>query len=708
MTRSLALGLIAAIVGAPAFAQSSSELTQTGAFIAGLQNADGGFGGTPGAASNLGSTSSAIRTLKFVGGSIPNVPACVEYVKRCSDGASGGFAPEPGGKPDVHTTAIGLMAVAELKLPAEEYVPKAIAFLHENVKSFEDMRIAVAGLEAVNAKSADFGAWAKLAEADRNADGAWGAGTNRARATGGAAVALLRMGIQPTKLSAVVQAIRAGQNADGGWSEGDGKPSDLSSSYRVMRCFFMLKEKPDLDRLAGFLARHRQSDGGFAPGPGKPSDLGSTYTASIMRYWSRQLGGEPALVESAGFAPLFNGHDLTGWQGDPALWKAKDGMLVGVSPGLKHNDFLATEKSYGDFVLKLSFRLKGDDKSNSGVQFRSVRVPPHEMSGYQADIGNGYWGSLYDESRRNKVLVAGNPKAVEALHKGDWNHYVIRAIGGHITLSLNGVTSVDYQEPDPKIARSGKIAVQIHAGGPMEIQFKDLLIQALPEPVADDALTPGFHLRTAQTPVGERKYTVFIPRNYDPAKAAPLVLFLHGSGERGEDGILPALVGLGPAIARDPEAFPAIAVFPQARRSWSADSDDATAALAVLDDVSKRLKVDPDRVALTGLSMGGAGSWGLAARSPERFCAVAPICGPGRIDTAERFKGLPVWSLVGDADRDSTVLGMRSMIAALKSAGAASTRATEYRGVGHNSWDRAYNDPALIAWLISQRRDGRH
>ena len=104
------------------------------------------------------------------------------------------------------------------------------------------------------------------------------------------------------------------------------------------------------------------------------------------------------------------------------------------------------------------------------------------MSGYQADIGEGYWGCLYDESRRNRVLVQASPKALEALNKTGWNQYVIRAMGDQITLSLNGVTSVDYREADPEIARDGKIAVQIHAGGPMEVQFKDILIQALPDP----------------------------------------------------------------------------------------------------------------------------------------------------------------------------------------------------------------------------------
>ena len=197
-------------------------------------------------------------------------------------------------------------------------------------------------------------------------------------------------------------------------------------------------------------------------------------------------------------------------------------------------------------------------------------------------------------------------------------------MGDQITLSLNGVTSVDYREADPEIARGGKIAVQIHSGGPMEVQFKDILIQPLPHPDADVATTPGFHLRTVKTAQGDRKYTVYVPEGYDDKREMPAVLFLHGSGERGDDGVQGAQVGLGAAIARHPEDFPMIAVFPQARKTWAADSDDAKAALAALDDVLASFKVDRKRVVLTGLSMGGAGAWEIAAAHPDRFAAVVP------------------------------------------------------------------------------------
>ena len=117
---------------------------------------------------------------------------------------------------------------------------------------------------------------------------------------------------------------------------------------------------------------------------------------------------------------------------------------------------------------------------NTGIQFRSKRDPnSSEVSGYQADVGEKYWGCLYDEHRRNKVLVQAPPELEKTLKKDDWNTYVIRAEGDHITLKVNDVTTVDYKEPDDKIARSGMIAVQVHSGGPLKVEFRNLRIKEL-------------------------------------------------------------------------------------------------------------------------------------------------------------------------------------------------------------------------------------
>ncbi len=117
----------------------------------------------------------------------------------------------------------------------------------------------------------------------------------------------------------------------------------------------------------------------------------------------------------------------------------------------------------------------------------------------------------------------------------------------------------------------------------------------------------------------------------------------------------------------------------------------------------KSYRCDSKKVILTGLSMGGSGSWSIAAAHPEKFAAVVPVCGRGQEDKAKTLAALPVWAIIGDADSEGSVLNTRAMVKALRSAGG-KARETEYRGVGHNSWDRAYNDLALIGWMVEQSR----
>ena len=167
-------------------------------------------------------------------------------------------------------------------------------------------------------------------------------------------------------------------------------------------------------------------------------------------------------------------------------------MLIGRSSGLDHNEFLATTRPYGSFMLSLNFRL-ADGQGNSGVQFRSVRIPGHEMSGYQADIGEGYWGALYDESRRNMVLVYPRSEAVRGVHRSGWNRYAIRAMGDRITLTLNGQDSVrEYKEADPghRPRRAGRRADARRR------------VDGSPVPRHDDPAAPHAHRRPSRTSRG--------------------------------------------------------------------------------------------------------------------------------------------------------------------------------------------------------------
>ncbi len=181
--------------------------------------------------------------------------------------------------------------------------------------------------------------------------------------------------------------------------------------------------------------------------------------------------------------PIFDGKTLTGWEGNLMIFRVESGAIVGGSlqDKIARNEFLCTTRSYSDFELRLKVKLLGGDGANAGVQFRTARIPnDHEVSGYQADMGTGWWGALYDESRRKKVLVGPDQaKMKEVVKSGDWNDYVVRAEGNHITLSLNGVPTVDYTETDPAIERSGLVCVQIHGGPPSEAWYKDITLANL-------------------------------------------------------------------------------------------------------------------------------------------------------------------------------------------------------------------------------------
>lgn len=201
----------------------------------------------------------------------------------------------------------------------------------------------------------------------------------------------------------------------------------------------------------------------------------------------------------------------------------------------------------------------------------------------------------------------------------------------------------------------------------------------------------------------EAKYVLYVPPDYKGEKAWPVVLFLHGSGESGADGKKQAAQGLGNAIKKLDKGFPAIAIFPQSqKRTWKADSDDSQRALAILELVQKEYKTDPKRVYLTGLSMGGFGTWSLAAKYPDKWAAIVPICGGGSTADADKIKHIPCWNFHGDEDKAVKVTMSRDMIAALKKAGG-EPKYTEYPGVGHNSWDKAYGTPELWEWLFAQK-----
>ena len=183
---------------------------------------------------------------------------------------------------------------------------------------------------------------------------------------------------------------------------------------------------------------------------------------------------------------LFNGKNFRGWEGDTTrMWRIEKDALVGGSlqETVPQNDFLCTTRRYTNFELRLQFKLIGTGFVNAGVQFRSERAkqPAHEMIGYQADLGAGYWGSLYDESRRDKVLARPDSALVTKLLKpATWNDYKIRCEGRRIRIWLNGQPTVDYTEPDTTLPQQGLIGLQIHGGGKAEASYRNITLKELP------------------------------------------------------------------------------------------------------------------------------------------------------------------------------------------------------------------------------------
>jgi CubicO group peptidase (beta-lactamase class C family)/predicted esterase len=238
------------------------------------------------------------------------------------------------------------------------------------------------------------------------------------------------------------------------------------------------------------------------------------------------------------------------------------------------------------------------------------------------------------------------------------------------------------------------------------------------------AAETGFLNRSVTIGATTYSYVVYVPRDWTADRAWPVILFLHGAGERGSDGLHQTIVGVGNAVRWHPERFPAVIVFPQCPTDQRWIGEPLDAAIAALDRTTKEFHGDADRTYLTGLSMGGYGTWHAAMAYPDRFAAIVPVCGgilkpttaesvrqspitAGTADpyeaTAERVQKLPIWVFHGTDDQTIPVTESRHMVDDLRKLGA-DVRYTEYPGVGHDSWTRAYDELQLSTWMLNQRR----
>ena len=225
---------------------------------------------------------------------------------------------------------------------------------------------------------------------------------------------------------------------------------------------------------------------------------------------------------------------------------------------------------------------------------------------------------------------------------------------------------------------------------------------------AADSVQRGFQQRTYTDASGKaHPFIVFVPAKYQPDSKPPVMLFLHGSGERGSNNLDQMMAGIGPAIWKRKATLPFVVVLSQCapNSNWLVDGPDAQRALAMLKRTQQEFGTDPDRVYLTGLSMGGSGTWNFAAKDPSAWAAIVPMCSRPDLANAQKFADahLPIWNFCGDQDRPETVKANRAMHEALTKLNTGA-KYTEYPGVGHNCWDNAYGTDDLYIWLLEQAR----
>lgn len=238
-----------------------------------------------------------------------------------------------------------------------------------------------------------------------------------------------------------------------------------------------------------------------------------------------------------------------------------------------------------------------------------------------------------------------------------------------------------------------------------------------PKPLAPEGQVHGFHVIEA-TPAGwdTQRHTLYVPLSYTPDNEWPMIVFLHGYGDQGHDGRKPTRIALASAIEKHPERFPALVLFPQAppgavfgdrEERWHFKTKDASPLItAAMDYVIDNYTVDEDRVTLTGISMGGFGTYYYGAQHAETFAALMPIAGGGRIVDAPVLATIPLWIFHGAKDRIIDVAQAAVIVSEIQKAGG-NPRLTVFPDEGHWTWDQVYYDPEAMAWLLAQRRTTR-
>ncbi|HEX4609871.1 MAG TPA: prenyltransferase/squalene oxidase repeat-containing protein [Urbifossiella sp.] len=299
--RLTALACLVLVAGLPARAQDKTAIKAvedklgTVRFLLRLEDPAGGFAPAPRGKAGLRATSAAARALKYNGEKTPNPDKHAAFVMACFDPATGGFTDAPGGKADVTLTSVGVMAAVELGVPKDRF-RKALDYLKDNAKTFEDVRIAAAAVEAWGVKHCPFDLKPWLAVADRELGPTGLAGRTDdalARETASVIAMKLRLGIPRREMVGANQlddVLQAGQRRDGGFGRGGEAASDLETTYRVMRAFMLMRERPkERAGLRAFVAACRNADGGYGVKPGEPAGVSGTYYAAIVLHWLAEM-----------------------------------------------------------------------------------------------------------------------------------------------------------------------------------------------------------------------------------------------------------------------------------------------------------------------------------------------------------------------------------------------------------------------------------
>ena len=298
--------LLVALVPAASFAQTKEIDDAVKAKLAAiryvqkLQTPSGGFQADPAGKPGLRATNAAVRSLRYLTGkpvknAVPNADKVSAFVMSCYEPKAGAFADAPGGKPDVNTTSIGVMAAVEMGVPKEKF-RKAMDYIKEHAKTWEEVRLAAAAVEAWGVKDCpvDVKPWVAVATKEVEAKLPPMA-EGGARVLGSVAAFVYRLGLEkgPGNLprEQVVQMLDHGQLPDGGWGKGAGTGPDMETTYRVMRAYHMMKAKPgDVAKLRAVIAKCRNADGGYGVKPGDKSSVGGVYYASIVTHWLDEMG----------------------------------------------------------------------------------------------------------------------------------------------------------------------------------------------------------------------------------------------------------------------------------------------------------------------------------------------------------------------------------------------------------------------------------